>query len=80
MAVTSSLNSVYISPRTPRTPRVTTDYDDDDVELELLAEEERENAHRDLDQEDVIKEPESGSKSISLKDKKNMVLLSVLCE
>jgi len=79
MAVTSSLNSVYISPRTPRTPRTThEDEDDDDVELELLREDERERAQMGLDQEEDTPKEDPISKKISAKDKRSMVLLSVL--
>ncbi|TFK30717.1 hypothetical protein FA15DRAFT_662749 [Coprinopsis marcescibilis] len=81
MAVSSSLNSVFISPRTPKTPRNAAErYDEDDVELELLADHEREQAHRDLseDQEDEAAKPETVPKKISAKDKRNMVLLCVL--
>ncbi len=83
MAVTSSLNSIHISPRTPKTPRATMGTgDEDDVELELLNEEERVQSARDfgyangtsaVEQEDISKKP------ISPKDKRNMVLLCVLC-
>lgn len=83
MAVTSSLNSIHISPRTPKTPRATMGMgDEDDVELELLNEEERVQSARDFgyangasaaEQEDISKRP------ISPKDKRNMVLLCVLC-
>lgn len=84
MAVTSSLNSIHISPRTPRTPRPNMgDDEEEDVELTLLNEEERLrsarafNDHDDGDSmvsaEDVSKRPISG------KDKRGMVLLCVLC-
>ncbi|KJA29317.1 hypothetical protein HYPSUDRAFT_1076308 [Hypholoma sublateritium FD-334 SS-4] len=83
MAVTSSLNSIHISPRTPKTPRATMGTgDEDDVELELLNEEERVQSARDFgyagngssaeEHEDISKRP------ISPKDKRNMVLLCVL--
>ena len=78
MAVTSSLNSIHISPRTPKTPRVAAEDEEDDVELELLNEEERRLAERDID-EPVEHEPH-GKKPISAKDKRSMVLLCVLCE
>ena len=81
MAVTSSLNSVYISPRTPRTPRVVAEHEDDDVEMELLAEEERERARRGLETEpDVPVKNAAVAKKFSAKDKRSMVLLCVLCE
>jgi MFS transporter, PAT family, solute carrier family 33 (acetyl-CoA transportor), member 1 len=88
MGVTTGLNSVYISPRTPRTPRVApTEDDDDDVEMELLRQDERDSAQRGLngdgpgffEAEDVDKE-DPINKKISAKDKRSMVLLSVLCE
>ncbi|KAG2023153.1 hypothetical protein CC2G_000840 [Coprinopsis cinerea AmutBmut pab1-1] len=79
MAVTSSLNSVYISPRTPRTPRVVAEHEDDDVEMELLAEEERERARRGLETEpDVPVKNAAVAKKFSAKDKRSMVLLCVL--
>lgn len=83
MGVTSGLNSVYISPRTPRTPRVAPVEDDDDDEMELLGEDDRRRAREGLngegymEPEDVPKEDPS-NKKISTKDKKNMVFLSVL--
>ncbi|KAF9569838.1 MFS general substrate transporter [Agrocybe pediades] len=81
MAVTSSLNSIHISPRTPRTPRPNMgDEDEDDVELSLLNEEERNRSGQDF-QDDVstVSEPEDVSKRpISAKDKRGMVLLCVL--
>jgi hypothetical protein len=77
MAVTSSLNSIHISPRTPKTPRNVGGDDESDVELELLNEEQRLEADRDVD-EPVVHTP--AKKPISAKDKRSMVLLCVLCE
>ena len=82
MAVTSSLNSIHVSPRTPRTPRPPPgEEDDDDVELSLLNEEQRRRAGNDFQEsEDEHGIPQDVSKKpISLKDKRNMVFLSVLC-
>ncbi|KAF8973855.1 acetyl-coenzyme A transporter 1-domain-containing protein [Flammula alnicola] len=83
MAVTSSLNSIHISPRTPRTPRLDIgNRDEEDVELELLNEEERLRSARDfqdIEDESSISEAEDVSKKpISAKDKRNMVFLCVL--
>ena len=80
MAVSSSLQSIFISPRTPKTTRSVQngDADSDEVELALLGDEEREHAAMGLDIEDIdthaVKIP------LSPKDKRAMVLLCVLCE
>ena len=79
MAVTSSLNSIHISPRTPKTPRNAVEDEEDDVELELLNEEERRLAERDID-EPVEHHEAHAKKPISAKDKRSMVLLCVLCK
>lgn len=78
MAVSSSLHSIHISPRTPKNPR---EYDDveDDVELNLLGEEERIRASQGLDDE-RIPPGSAGRKPMSAKDKRAMVLLCVLCQ
>ncbi|RXW17422.1 hypothetical protein EST38_g8445 [Candolleomyces aberdarensis] len=76
MAVTSSLNSIHISPRTPKTPRNAVEDEDDDVELELLNEEERRLAERDIDE--PVEHESHAKKPISAKDKRSMVLLCVL--
>ena len=78
MAVTSSLNSIHISPRTPKTPRNALEEEEDDVELELLNQEQRLQADRDVDSP-VVHESHA-KKPISAKDKRSMVLLCVLCE
>lgn len=80
MAVSSSLNSIQINPRTPKTPRssrIDLDNAEEGVELSLLSEEEREQAARDLD--GVEEEVNSYKKPIGAKDKRNMVLLCILC-
>jgi len=83
MAVSSSLNSIHISPRTPRTPRPNAgDGEENDVELTLLNEQERlQSAQAFHDSDSVVPEAEDVSKRpISAKDKRGMVLLCVLCE
>ncbi|KIK07384.1 hypothetical protein K443DRAFT_182209 [Laccaria amethystina LaAM-08-1] len=79
MAVSSSLSSIHISPRTPRTPRMPTLEDgEEDLELTLLGEDERQQAARDLgEQENQELLPES-KRPISARDKRSMVLLCVL--
>ena len=82
MAVTSSLDTIHISPRTPKTPHPDIGRDEDDVELSLLNEDERlqsarafpDEAHSSSDTEPDTK------RHISAKDKRGMVLLCVLCE
>ncbi|KAG6887486.1 hypothetical protein C0992_012061 [Termitomyces sp. T32_za158] len=76
MAVSSSLNSIQINPRTPKTPRsprLDLYNAEEGVELSLLGEVEREQASRDLDE--VEEEASSYKKPIGAKDKRNMVLL-----
>ena len=82
MAVTSSLNAIHISPRTPRTPHPDIGGDEDDVELSLLNESERVQAARSFsDEAHSLSDNESDTKRpISAKDKRGMVLLCVLCE
>ena len=82
VAVTSSLNSIRITPRTPKTPRLTMRDEDDDVELSLLNEEERLRSATDFEDDDSsIAESDSDvKKPISANDKRQMVLLCVLCE
>ena len=77
-AVSSSLDSIHVPPRTPRTA-----YGSDDgkaengIELSLLSEDERRAAAMDEDDVDVAA---SKVKSVSGKDKRGMALLIVLCE
>ncbi|KAF9473190.1 hypothetical protein BDN70DRAFT_405806 [Pholiota conissans] len=83
MAVTSSLNSIHISPRTPRTPRLNMGVgEEEDVELELLNEEDRVHSARHFhDSEDdasILEMEDMSKRPISPKDKRNMVLLCVL--
>ncbi|TFK36781.1 acetyl-coenzyme A transporter 1-domain-containing protein [Crucibulum laeve] len=80
MAVSSSLSSIHISPRTPKTPRAERLEDgEEDVELELLGEDERYRATQDLDGTDgQAMEAATSKQPISAKDKRSMVLLCVL--
>jgi hypothetical protein len=68
----------FISPRTPRGGRYSFDRtSDDDVELRLLGEDDQRRAANGIDDTPYYKgEP----KRISSRDKRNMVLLCVLCE
>ncbi|KII94436.1 hypothetical protein PLICRDRAFT_88660 [Plicaturopsis crispa FD-325 SS-3] len=79
-AVSSSLDSIQINPRTPKTARANwtglEDDENEDVELSLLGEEERRQAAAGLDQE--YGAPDDSKRPLSAKDKKAMVLLSVL--
>ncbi|KAF8634402.1 hypothetical protein AX15_000854 [Amanita polypyramis BW_CC] len=74
MAVSSSLSSIHISPRTPKTPRAPRE-EDEGVELSLLQEDERREAGFDVLEQD---EPSPTKRNISAKDKRGMVLLCVL--
>jgi hypothetical protein len=80
MAVSSSLESIFVSPRTPKTPRTAQngDTDTDEVELALLGDEERERAAVGVDGDEV--DTQTTKRPLSTKDKKAMVLLCVLCE
>jgi PAT family acetyl-CoA transporter-like MFS transporter 1 len=82
MAVTSSLNTIQISPRTPKTPQPDIGRDEDDVELSLLNEAERLQSARAFPEEArSLSDTEPDTKrNISAKDKREMVLLCVLCE
>jgi hypothetical protein len=82
MAVTSSLNAIQISPRTPKTPHPDMGGDEDDVELSLLNEAERlQSARAFPDEAHSLSDTEPDTKRhISAKDKRGMVLLCVLCE
>lgn len=81
MAMSSSLNSIRITPRTPKTPRPAMD-DEDDVELRLLDEEERLRSANGFQDEDssVADSDTDPKKPISANDKRQMVLLCILCE
>ena len=81
MAMSSSLNSIRITPRTPKTPRPAMD-DEDDVELRLLDEEERLRSANGFQDEDssVAGYDTDPKKPISANDKRQMVLLCILCE
>jgi len=80
MAVTSSLNAIQITPRTPKTPHPDVGGDEDDVELSLLNEAERlQSARAFPDEAHVSSDTEPDTKrNISAKDKRGMVLLCVL--
>lgn len=81
MAVSSSLSSIHISPRTPRTPRVPTLEDgEEDLELTLLGEDERQQAARDLGEQENQEILPDSKRPISARDKRSMVLLCVLCK
>ena len=76
MAISSSLDSIHISPRTPKTPRNA--QDGDDVELSLLGEQERREFGFNEIEEDHGSMEEK--RKISAKDKRGMVLLCILCK
>ena len=73
MATSTSLNSIHISPRTPKSPRMGLDDAEEGVELSLLGEEERREALRGV--EDI-----PSKRPIGAKDKRGMALLCVLCK
>ncbi|PFH54736.1 hypothetical protein AMATHDRAFT_52526 [Amanita thiersii Skay4041] len=75
MAVSSSLNSIHISPRTPKTPRAIPEDDEENVELSLLDDEQRREAAQDLDEDEHTRQ---SKRKISAKDKRAMVLLCIL--
>jgi len=80
MGVSSSLDSIFISPRTPvaRTPRnFRNGHADAEVELSLLGDDERRQAAEGLDSDDV---DYTAKHPLSAKDKRAMVLLCVLCK
>jgi hypothetical protein len=82
MAVSSSLDSIYISPRTPRTPRsarIGLNDNVEEVELSLLSDEERLQAGDGLGLADMGGVEYDAKRPISSKDKRGMVLLCVLC-
>ncbi|EIN13244.1 MFS general substrate transporter [Punctularia strigosozonata HHB-11173 SS5] len=81
-AMSSTLDSIHITPRTPRTasklPRNGQAYVEDDideVQMSLLGEEERREAAADLQDEEV---PGHEQRALSTKDKRGIVLLIVL--
>lgn len=80
MGVSSSLESIFILPRTPKTPRTAQNggTDSEEVELALLGDEERERAAVGVDSDEV--DNPATKRPLSTKDKKAMVLLCVLCE
>lgn len=82
VAVTSSLNSIRITPRTPKTPRSAMRDEDDDVELSLLNEEERLRSVTDFgdDYSSIAESDTNVKRPISANDKRQMVLLCVLCK
>lgn len=86
MAVTSGLNTIHIAPRTPKTPRTPwTDGDGgetEEVQLSLLGEEDRRQAALglgDTEEQGYPREPEI-KRPLSVKDKRGIILLIVLCE
>jgi hypothetical protein len=81
IAMSSSLNSIRITPRTPKTPRGPAMDNEDDVELTLLDEEERlRSANGFQDDDSSLADSDIDSKKpISTNDKKQMVLLCILC-
>jgi MFS transporter, PAT family, solute carrier family 33 (acetyl-CoA transportor), member 1 len=82
MGVSSSLEGIFISPRTPvaRSPRPPQNggADSEEVELSLLGEAERRQAATGLDGEDDV--GYTSKRPVSSKDKRAMVLLCVLCK
>ena len=87
-AQTTSLESIRILPRTPKTPRTSerwTPQDGepiDEVELSLLGEDERRQAAEGAALEDEMDHLSQGSaqKHMSAKDKRAVMLLVILCE
>jgi hypothetical protein len=73
MATSTSLSSMHISPRTPKSPRIGLYDAEEGVELSLLGEEERHETLRGV--EDI-----PSKRPIGAKDKRGMVLLCVLCK
>ncbi|KAI0052048.1 hypothetical protein FA95DRAFT_1484294 [Auriscalpium vulgare] len=85
-AITTSLDSIQIQPRTPRTPHAShvaardADGDTEEVEMSLLDEEERRRAAMgdDADEDALPGAGKRGRATLTVEDKKNMALLSVL--
>lgn len=84
-ALTTSLESIAILPRTPRTPRSADqrwregDGDTiDEVELSLLGEDERRQAAQGAEED--VRPPDTTQKPFSPKDKRAIALLVVLCQ
>jgi hypothetical protein len=76
MAASSSLDSAYASPRTSTFRRSLNQDGEDDVELSLLTDEQRNEANG-----YALEPPASGVKRpMSAKDKRAVVLLCLLCE
>ena len=84
----TSLQSIEILPRTPRTPATArrgrahaSDDADDEVELSLLSESDRRAAASDmtLEEEQAYLSQADVKKAISSRDKRAMVLLTILC-
>lgn len=76
-AVSTSLDSIHVPPRTPRTVRYDeNDKPEDGIELNLLNDDERRAAAADDDVDVAV----SRVKGVSGKDKRSMALLIVLCE
>jgi hypothetical protein len=82
MAMSSSLDGIFISPRTPgaRPPRPPQNgnADSEEVELSLLGEAERRQAAAGLDEDDEV--DYNAKRPVSSKDKQAMILLCVLCK
>lgn len=84
----TSLESISIQPRTPKTPRsqgpngwTPADGEADEVELSLLGEEERRQAADGLTlEEEQAYLSQAEKKSMSTRDKRAIGLLIVLCE
>lgn len=87
-AQTTSLESIRILPRTPKTPRTAERWMPqdgepiDEVELSLLGEDERRQAAEGTSLEDEMDHLSQGGaqKVVSSKDKRAVVLLVILCE
>lgn len=77
MAVSSSLNSIHIAPRTPKSFRMGFEDAEEGVELSLLDEDDRRQATYGLDDEDDTLF--DSKREVSAKDKRGMVLLCILC-